>query len=93
MACRVSSRRWRTPRWSIQTTRSTLIRIVLRGARSVTTNHEPTSPGMPSFGWQLDDSKLAAVVTYVRNAWGFGAAAVSSGDVATARSDLGKRTN
>jgi mono/diheme cytochrome c family protein len=72
---------------------STLIRIVLRGARSAATKDEPTSPGMPSFGWQLDDPKLAAVVTYVRNAWGSGAAAVSSGDVATFRSDLGKRTD
>jgi mono/diheme cytochrome c family protein len=70
---------------------STLIRIVLRGARSAATKDEPTSPGMPSFGWQLDDQKLAAVVTYVRNAWGSGAAAVSSADVATSRSDLSKR--
>jgi mono/diheme cytochrome c family protein len=67
--------------------------MVLHGARSVATNHEPTAPGMPSFSWQLDDSKLAAVVTYVRNAWGSGAAAVSSEDVATARLDLGKRTD
>src|SRR5206468_1673308 len=72
---------------------STLIRIVLRGARSAATKDEPTSPGMPSFGWQLDDPKLAAVVTYVRNAWGSGAAAVSPGDIATSRTDLGKRAD
>jgi hypothetical protein len=28
---------------------TTLIRIVLRGARSVATKKEPTAPGMPSF--------------------------------------------
>jgi mono/diheme cytochrome c family protein len=70
---------------------STLVRIVLRGARSAATKDEPTSPGMPSFGWQLDDEKLAAVVTYVRNAWGSGAAAVSSRDVAASRAALAQR--
>ena len=40
---------------------TTLIRIVLRGARSVATATEPTAPGMPSFGWQLDDAQVAAV--------------------------------
>src|SRR5262249_7715471 len=47
-----------------------LIRIVLRGARSVATDAEPTAPGMPSYGWQLDDGQVAAVLTYVRNTWG-----------------------
>jgi mono/diheme cytochrome c family protein len=72
---------------------STLIRLVLRGARSAATKAEPTAPGMPSFGWQLDDEKLAAVVTYVRNAWGSGAAGVSSGDVAASRSALRERAD
>jgi mono/diheme cytochrome c family protein len=72
---------------------ATLVRIVLRGARSAATKDEPTSPGMPSFGWQLDDDRLAAVVTYVRNAWGSGAAAASPEDVRRARSDLSKRAD
>jgi mono/diheme cytochrome c family protein len=72
---------------------STLVRIVLRGARSAATKEEPTAPGMPSFGWQLDDAKLAAVVTYVRNAWGSGAAAVSAEDVGKARAALSKRAD
>ena len=72
---------------------TTLIRIVLRGARSVATTAEPTAPGMPSFGWQLDDAQVAAVMTYIRNAWGSGAAAVSSGDVAASRADLRQRTD
>jgi mono/diheme cytochrome c family protein len=70
---------------------ATLIRIVLRGARSVATDTEPTSPGMPSYGWQLDDAQVAAVLTYVRNAWGSAAKAVSAQDVSHARSDLASR--
>ena len=67
---------------------TTLIRMILRGARSVATAAEPTAPGMPSFSWQLDDAQVAAVVTYIRNAWGSAAAPVSARDVSSARSDL-----
>jgi mono/diheme cytochrome c family protein len=67
---------------------TTSIRMVLRGARSVATDAEPTAPGMPSFSWQLDDAQLAAVVTYIRNAWGSAAAPVSARDVSSARSEL-----
>jgi mono/diheme cytochrome c family protein len=70
---------------------ATLIRIVLRGARSVATDAEPTSPGMPSYGWQLDDAQVAAALTYVRNAWGSAAPAVSAQDVRQTRSDLASR--
>jgi mono/diheme cytochrome c family protein len=69
-----------------------MIRMILRGARSVATAAEPTAPGMPSFGWQLDDAQVAAVVTYIRNAWG-SAAPVSARDVSGARSDLQGRTD
>jgi mono/diheme cytochrome c family protein len=72
---------------------TTLIRIILRGARSVATAAEPTSPGMPSFSWQLDDAQVAAVATYIRNAWGSAAAPVSPRDVSSARSDLRGRTD
>ena len=72
---------------------TTLIRMILRGARSVATAAEPTAPGMPSFGWQLDDAQVAAVVTYIRNAWGSAAAPVSARDVSSARSDLRGRTD
>jgi mono/diheme cytochrome c family protein len=72
---------------------TTMIRMILRGARSVATAAEPTAPGMPSFGWQLDDAQVAAVVTYIRNAWGSAAASVSARDVSSARSDLRGRTD
>ena len=72
---------------------TTLIRIVLRGARSVATEQEPTAPGMPSFARHLDDEQIAAVVSYVRNAWGRPAAAVAPGDVRKMRDALSTRTD
>ena len=70
---------------------TTLIRVILRGARSVATAPEPTAPGMPSFSRQLNDEQVAAVASYVRNAWGRPAAAVTSGDVGKLRSALSTR--
>jgi mono/diheme cytochrome c family protein len=70
---------------------STSIRIVLRGARSVGTPAQPTAPGMPSYGRQLDDAQIAAVLTYMRNNWGPAAASVAAGDVARVRSDTALR--
>jgi mono/diheme cytochrome c family protein len=55
---------------------TSLIRIVLEGARSVATPKEPTAPGMPSYARQLTDAQVAAVLTYVRNAWGAKSSAV-----------------
>ena len=70
---------------------TTAIRIVLRGARSVATDSEPTAPGMPSYGRQLDDSQVAAVLTYMRNMWGGAAPAVAAKDVTRVRSDTAAR--
>ncbi len=72
---------------------ATLIRIVLRGARSVATDAEPTSPGMPSYGRQLDDNQVASVLTYVRNAWGTHANAVAADMVQHTRSALATRSD
>jgi len=69
------------------------IRLVLRGARSVATKAEPTAPGMPSFGWQLNDAQVAAVLTYIRNAWKTAAAPVSSDAVGNARHRLSTRSD
>ena len=71
----------------------TLIRMVLRGARSVATAAEPTAPGMPSYGRQLDDAQVAAVLTYIRNAWGAAAPAVSAHQVTKARTHLAFRAD
>lgn len=70
---------------------ATLIRMVLRGARSVATKDEPTAPAMPAYGWRLDDAQLAAVLTYVCNSWDVTAPAVAAGDVAKAGPPCGCR--
>jgi mono/diheme cytochrome c family protein len=72
---------------------SSVIRIVLRGARSVATDKEPTAPGMPSYAWQLDDGQVANVLNYIRNSWGNAAPAVSAAEVAKARASLAKRSD
>jgi len=70
---------------------TTSIRIVLRGARSVATASAPTAPGMPSYGRQLDDSQVAAVLTFIRNAWGNAAMAVKADNVRKVREDTALR--
>jgi len=70
---------------------TSLLRVILRGARSVATAGEPTAPGMPAFRWQLDDSQIAAVVTYIRNSWGASAPAVSPDEVRKTRMALASR--
>lgn len=72
---------------------SSLIRIVLEGARSAATAREPTAAAMPAFGWQLNDQQVAAVLTYVRNHWAASANTVTSGDVGRARARLGASMN
>jgi mono/diheme cytochrome c family protein len=72
---------------------ASLIRIVLRGARSVATAAEPTAPAMPAFGWQLNDEQVGAVLTYIRNNWGAFAPAVSPDDVRQTRAALAWRSD
>jgi mono/diheme cytochrome c family protein len=67
---------------------TSLIRVVLEGARSVATDPAPTGPAMPAFGWKLSDADTAAVLTYIRNSWGNAAPAVSADDVKTLRDAL-----
>jgi mono/diheme cytochrome c family protein len=57
---------------------TTLVRIILTGVRGAGTDARPTSPAMPSFGYRLDDSQVAAVVTYIRNSFGNAAPAVDA---------------
>ena len=64
---------------------TSLIRIVLEGARSIATAGEPTGPGMPSFAWKLSDDQVASVLTYIRNSWGSSSAAVDPHQVEQAR--------
>ena len=64
---------------------TTLIRIILTGVRGAGTDAFPTSPAMPSFGYRLDDSQVAAVVSYIRNSWGNAASPVDADTVKSVR--------
>ncbi len=76
---------------SVQSTDPTsLIRVVLAGTQSVATSGAPTAPSMPAFGQTLDNREAAAVLTYIRNAWGNAATAVSADDVGKHRDSLAK---
>ena len=67
---------------------TSLMRVVLEGSRAVGTAGAPTGPAMPSFAWKLSDDKIAAVLTYIRNAWGNAAPGVQAGDVGSMRTAL-----
>jgi mono/diheme cytochrome c family protein len=68
---------------------TTLARVVLHGTQNVATAEAPTGPAMPAFGWKFTDQQAAAVLTYIRNAWGNAAPAVTAGQVTDLRSPKG----
>jgi mono/diheme cytochrome c family protein len=76
-----------------QTDPATLMHVVLRGALGVGTAPAPTAAAMPPFAWVLNDDQVADVVTYIRNAWGNSAPAVSSNDVGKMREALIERSD
>ena len=67
---------------------TTVIRVILEGARSVPTKAHPTPLSMPAFDWKLTDAQIAAVATYIRSAWGNAASPVDAGKVAPVRKDI-----
>jgi mono/diheme cytochrome c family protein len=60
------------------------IRIVLDGAETMTTPRAPNTGSMPGYA-KMSDQDVADVVTYIRNAWGNAASAVTASEVAKAR--------
>ena len=58
-----------------------VVQVVLGGAFAPSTAGNPRPFGMPPFANALSDEDIAAVATYVRNAWGNQAAAVRPQDV------------
>jgi mono/diheme cytochrome c family protein len=72
---------------------TSLIRVVLRGARSVATDGAPTAAAMPAFGWLLTDDQVAAVTTFIRQAWGNAAPPVTAEEVGRARKALVERSD
>ncbi|MFP5391996.1 MAG: c-type cytochrome [Gammaproteobacteria bacterium] len=57
------------------------IRMVLNGGYAPGTRKNPRPYGMPPFSHILNDAEVAAVVTYVRVAWGNNGAPVAPGQV------------
>ncbi len=72
---------------------TSVIRVILEGARTYATDERPTPSTMPAYEWKLSDDEVAAVATYVRNAWGNAAPAVSAGDVSSLKKDLSTAQN
>lgn len=62
-----------------------VVRVIFEGGFPPATLGNPRPYGMPPFGNTLSRAEVAAVATYVRNAWGNRAAAVSELDVITIR--------
>jgi mono/diheme cytochrome c family protein len=58
-----------------------LVRIILAGGYAPSTAGNPRPFGMPPFVHVLNDTDIAAVTTYIRNAWGNQADSVSAADV------------
>ena len=71
----------------------TVIRVVLGGAAIPATGAKPSGLKMPDFHDKLDDAQVAAVVSYIRNAWGNHASSVSAGDVADMRKQMRQKGN
>lgn len=57
------------------------IRMVLNGGYAPGTKKNPRPHGMPPFNHILNDKEAAAVVTYIRVAWGNGGTPVNTGQV------------
>ncbi len=76
-----------------QTDPTSLLHVVLRGARSVGTANAPTAPAMPAFSWILKDDQIASVLTYIRNTWGNSAPPVSASKVSHERQALTERSD
>jgi mono/diheme cytochrome c family protein len=67
---------------------TSVIRVILEGARTVATDARPTPSSMPAFDWKLSDAEIAAVATYVRNAWGNASPPVDADTVKDLREQL-----
>ena len=65
---------------------TTVLRLILNGGDAVSTTQAPTGQSMPSYGWKLSDTQIAAVASYIRSAWDNAAAPVGSDDVRNLRS-------
>ena len=58
---------------------------MLDGAETVTTPRAPNGGSMPAYAAKMSDREIADVTTFIRNAWGNAAPAVTATQVAKAR--------
>jgi mono/diheme cytochrome c family protein len=61
------------------------IKIMLDGAETMTTPRAPNTGSMPPYAAKWSDQEVADVLTYIRNAWGNAAPAVTAAEVAKLR--------
>jgi mono/diheme cytochrome c family protein len=66
---------------------SNLVQVVLHGGFAPATRGNPRPFGMPPFAPKLSDADVAAVLSYIRSAWGNKAAPLSEVDVAQQRAN------
>jgi mono/diheme cytochrome c family protein len=67
---------------------SSVIHVILNGARTAPSRPLPTPLSMPTYAWKLTDGEIADVSTYIRNSWGNHAAPVTAHQVAALRKKL-----
>ena len=67
---------------------TSLIRLLIDGGGSATTDGGPKPHRMPSFVGKLDSTEMARVLTFIRNAWGNEARPVSRVEVEKMRAKL-----
>ena len=58
-----------------------LVQVILRGGYGPSTAGKPQPHGMPPYQLELSDAEVAAVLSFIRNAWGQSAAPVSEFDI------------
>jgi len=61
------------------------LRVILDGAETITTPRAPNKGSMPAYAKKMSDQEIADVTSYIRNAWGNAAPAVTAEQVAKAR--------
>jgi len=81
--------------WATAANAALPIRVVLHGIQgAITVKGQKYNGAMPAYGTNqpLSDSEIAAVLTYVRSAWGNAASAVTAKQVAAERTATASRT-
>lgn len=62
-----------------------LLSVILEGAATPSTATRPARLIMPAFGWRLSDEEVAALATFIRQAWSNNAGPVTLAEVAAVR--------